>query len=122
MNNLHYLRELCKAGRKELAFLINATVYTYHGYEQGRLVLPEETIWLIANIYGIDKNDILCEEEDISERTKQVLAQLSVLTKEQRWQYFIKNLTGKEKEKISYQEIEEIKSEIRHKLATNTLK
>lgn len=43
MNNLRFFREMACLTRKELASLMNVTVYTYMGYEEGRMIMYDET-------------------------------------------------------------------------------
>ncbi len=120
MNNLRYFRDLCNAKRAELSSLMNVTAYTYQGYEQGRILLPPETVILISKIYGIIPDEIFDEPSNIPESTIQRLKKLSGLTKSQRHRCFVTNLTGKEQDKLSYTQIGKIIASIKNDIANNT--
>ena len=121
MNNLKYFRTISNLTRKELSSLMNVTVYTYQGYEDDRMVMRPETIILVSMIYNINREDIFCSENDISEDTLQKLNDLALISGKERYSQLIYNLTGEKKDKIGYKQVNMIIKEIRTKLQNECL-
>lgn len=121
MNNLKYFRTIANLTRKELSSLMNVTVYTYQGYEDDRMVMRPETVILVSMIYNIDKDDIFCPENDVSEDTLEKLNKLAVMQEKERYNQLIYNLTGDKKDKIGYKQVNMIIKEIRTKLQNGCL-
>lgn len=121
MNNLKYFRTITNLTRKELSSLMNVTVYTYQGYEDDRMVMRPETIILVSMIYNINREDIFCSENDISEDTLQKLNDLALISGKERYSQLIYNLTGEKKDKIGYKQVNMIIKEIRTKLQNECL-
>lgn len=108
MNNLKFFRETACLSRKELASLMNVTVYTYMGYEEERMIMYDETKKLLSMIFNIEVDQIECCKADVSENTTNKLNVLSQMSQEERYQALIYNLTGKRQDKIGYKQINSI--------------
>lgn len=116
MNNLKYFRTIANLTRKELASLMNVTVYTYQGYEDDRMVMRPEMVILVSMIYNIDKNDIFCPESNVSEDTLEKLNNLSAMSEKERYSQLILNLMGEKKDRVGYKQINIILKKIRDEL------
>lgn len=121
-NNLLYIREMANIPKKMISDLINVSVYTYTGYEQGRMLVPEETKIIIKNIYDISLNELCCSINDISEITRNKLMQLAHLTNQEKKEKLIYNLTKRRSENLTYRQINKIKATIRNNINLNTVK
>lgn len=121
-NNLLYIREMANIPKKVISDLINVSVYTYTGYEQGRMFIPEETKIIIKNIYDISLNELCCSINDISETTRNKLMQLAHLTNQEKKEKLIYNLTKRRSENLTYRQINKIKATIRNNINLNTVK
>ena len=108
--------------KKVISDLINVSVYTYTGYEQGRMFIPEETKIIIKNIYDISLNELCCSINDISETTRNKLMQLAHLTNQEKKEKLIYNLTKRRSENLTYRQINKIKATIRNNINLNTVK
>ena len=113
MNNLVFFRETAGLTRKELATLMNVTVYTYQGYEEGRMIMLHEAKALLSKIYGVRMDEIDCEQSKISPKVVQNLVDLSNLPQNERFSKLIYNLIGKKQNKVGYKQIEAIIKELR---------
>lgn len=121
MNNLKYFRTIANLTRKELSSLMNVTVYTYQGYEDDRMVMRPETVILVSMIYNIDKNDIFCPENNVSEDTLEKLNNLSAMPEKERYGQLIFNLTGEMKERVGYKQVNIILKKIREELQNENI-
>lgn len=106
MNNLNFFRETACLSKKEIASLMNVTVYTYMGYEEERMIMSEETKMLISMIFNIDIEQISCCKTNISNTTINKLNVLSQMSQDERYRNLIYNLTGKKQDKIGYKQID----------------
>ena len=52
-SNLLYIRQRSNSTKKLIAKLLNVSVYTYIGYETGRLLIPNEILTMLAKVYNI---------------------------------------------------------------------
>lgn len=121
-NNLLYIREMANIPKKVISDLINVSVYTYTGYEQGRMFIPEETKIIIKNIYDISLNELCCSINDISETTRNKLMQLAHMTNQEKKGELIYNLTKRCSQNLTYRQINKIKATIRNNIDLNTVK
>ena len=121
MNNLKFFRTIANLKRKELAHLMNVTVYTYQGYEDDRMVMRPETAVLVSMIYNIGKNDIFCNEYDVSDDTLNKLNDLALLPEKERYGQLIFNLTGEKKDKVGYKQVNIILKKISEELKNGNL-
>lgn len=108
--------------KKVISDLINVSVYTYTSYEQGRMLVPEETKIIIKNIYDISLNELCCSINDISETTRNKLIQISHLTNQEKKEKLIYNLTKRRSKNLTYRQISKIKATIRNNINLNTVK
>lgn len=115
-NNFLYFRNKANISKKTLAKLLNTSVYTYCGYENNRLTVPNEVIIMFSKILGITVEEIFLDPAIISEETKINIEQLNKLKEPEQECELIRRLTGKDRENISYKEIGEIKKDIYNKL------
>lgn len=76
--------------------------------------MPEEIRHIIAMMYGINLYDIFRDDKVISESSMNVLNNLSKMNEQERLKTLIFNLTGEYKNKVTYEEIEEILNNIRN--------
>lgn len=113
MNNLQYIREIAKIPKKIISDLLNVSVYTYTGYEQGRLLIPFENVIIIKRIYNINIKELYCDINDISITTKNELMIFSKLSNQEKKERLIYNLVKKHKNGLTYRQINKIKDAIR---------
>ena len=111
-SNLLYIRQRSNSTKKLIAKLLNVSVYTYIGYETGRLLIPNEILIMFAKVYNIPTSDLFCREEDISNATTNKLSFLSNISEAEREKQLIKNLTGSSHSNISYHGINQLKNKI----------
>lgn len=112
MNNFKYLREQIGATKKIIASLLNISVHVYNGYETDHLTVPEEIIIMISLIYGIPRNYIMCDSEQIPEEISNHLNEMLNLDNDKKMERLSLNLSQGEKSKLKVKDIYKIKSDI----------
>ena len=115
-NNLSFIRECSRVSKKFMSKLLNVSVYTYTGYETGRLIIPKEVLIMIERAYSIAVYDIFCPNKNISKHCVDVLKQLSSCSEQEREKVLIKNLTGDYCCNLTYKNISVIKNKLRSKI------
>lgn len=120
MNNLQYIREIAKIPKKMISDLLNVSVYTYTGYEQGRLPIPYENETIIKRMYNININELYCDINSLSFTTKNKLLGFSQLSEQEKKEALIYNLTKKHKKNLTYRQINKIKNFIRNTISPNS--
>lgn len=118
-NNFLYFRNEANITKKTLSKLLNTSVYTYCGYENNRLIVPDEVIIMFSKMFGVTVEEIFLEPALISEETKINIQQLNKLKQPEKEYELIRRLTGKGCQNISYKEIGEIKKDIYNKLKSD---
>lgn len=83
MNNLMLFRSITGIPRKTLSFFLSITVHTYGYIEKGSMCLTPEIEILLARIYGIDKAQLVCPQNQITQETIETLTALSNESPEQ---------------------------------------
>ena len=118
-NNFLYFRNKANISKKTLAKLLNTSVYMYCGYENNRLVVPNEVVIMFCKMFGITVKEIFLDPVLISEETKINIEQLNKLKEPEQEYELIRRLTGRDCQNISYKEIGEIKKDIYNKVKNN---
>lgn len=111
-NNFSYIRQKTQISQKTIAKLLNISVYTYIGYENNRLVIPEEILIMFGKLYDIPTQELICHPQLISKATENKLNELLILDDAKKECKLIKNLTGDSLKKLSYRKIKLIKENI----------
>lgn len=112
INNLKFLRELTGATIKDVSSMIGFTAYTYKFFEEGKMIPDKIDLLMIAKLYGIDNRFLTCKRELIPEDCLIKLNKLSKLNSVERNNIFVFNLLGVKKNKLTFNEICEIKEEL----------
>lgn len=115
-SNLLFIREKLQIIKKFISQLLNVSVYTYIGYESGRLIIPIEILIMLSKIYNISTWDLLCKPQDITDDCLMIIERLNKLSKKEKENMLIKNLIGCSSNNISYKEISAIKNKILYEL------
>lgn len=115
-SNLLFIREKLQITKKFISQLLNVSVYTYIGYESGRLIIPIEILIMLSKIYNISTRDLLCKPQDITDDCLIIIERLNKLSKEEKENMLIKNLIGCSSNNLSYKEISAIKNKILYEL------
>ena len=116
INNIPYLRKQAKISHSTIAKLLNVSVYTYDGYESGRLEYPSEIEILFCRLLGISVNDLYCECTNISDSTLNIIEHLSHLSDDQQVKLFTSNVLSTDNSTLNYQKIRKIKEDIQIEL------
>lgn len=111
-SNLLFIREQLQITKKFISKLLNISVYTYAGYENGRLSIPIEILIMLSKIYNISTSDLLCKPKNISNDCLKLIEQLNKLSEKEKEATLIKNLTDGSSYNLSYKRINTIKSKI----------
>lgn len=112
VSNLLFIREELQITKKFISRLLNISVYTYIGYETGRLIIPTEISIMLSKIYNIPTGDLLCCIQKITPQSLNTIKQIKKLGETEKEQLLIKNLTGNSDGKLSYRDITAVKSKI----------
>lgn len=115
-SNLLFIREKLQITKKFISQLLNVSVYTYIGYESGRLIIPIEILIMLSKIYNISTRDLLCKPQDITDDCLIIIERLNKLSKEEKENMLIKNIIGCSSNNLSYKEISAIKNKILYEL------
>ena len=113
MNNLRYFREISGATPKQLARLISVTVHTYIAFEQERMTISKDVARMIAKIYGIDEDQIFCEQSAVRSDVQNKLKTLSELEENSLLEALIGNLTDGKSKNLTDREIRKIKDSMK---------
>lgn len=112
MNNLKYFREISGVTSKQLSKLLNVTVHTYIGFEQEKITIPLEIVVMLSKIYDISADEIFVPKEELKKATEDTVCNYSTLDDEQRFKVLCSNLTGGEKNDVTYRDVRRIKNTI----------
>lgn len=111
-SNLLFVREQLQITKKFISKLLNISVYTYTGYETGRLIIPVEILIMLSKIYNISTSDLLCKPQDITNDCLKLIKRLNKLSEKEKENMLIENLIGRSSNNLSYKEINTIKNKI----------
>lgn len=118
-NNFLYFRNKANVSKKTLAKLLNTSVYTYCGYENNRLTVPDEVLIMFSKIFDIGIEEIFLDPALISKDTKINLEKFNELKESEQKYELIRRLTGEARHNVSYKEIGAIKRDIYNKLKSD---
>ncbi len=112
MNNLLYFRKLSKIDVKLLSKALNITVHTYIGFEQEKMLIPNEVKCILAMIYDIDIEELFCESAVLCETTRMKVEAMGKYDVAEMEQILCERLLGSKSQKLNYKTVRGLKNRL----------
>ena len=107
-NQLKYLRMCCGLSSKEISRLLKKGIYTYDAYEKQSLLLPPYFETRVCKLYDIEKEELYCAVDQLSEKTKEKFHSFKTMSPDEVLKMLIYNYTGQHLDNYTYHEIKGI--------------
>ncbi len=112
MEILYRIRQIVGVDAKTLSRLLNVTVHTYIGFEQGKMTPPPEILKMLAMIYRIDYNLLFGCQNKLDEDTIKALKKIEEMHETDKRAYLSDGILDND-DKLNYHNVKKIKDGIK---------
>lgn len=108
---LYYIRTKSSVSTSTLAHLLHTSVYTYIGYESGRLLMPTNVSLMLCEIFKVNFNNPEVTIATLPQETLSLINLLQSVNETKQLEILIRSLTNNQKDHLTYREIQTIKQQ-----------
>lgn len=109
---LNYIRTKSNISTSTLAHLLHTSVYTYTGYESGRLRMPTNVSLMLCDIFKVNFNNPTITIDTLPQETLLLINSLKSVNETKQLEILIRSLTNNQKDHLTYKEIRTIKQKL----------